>query len=86
MPRFFFSLEDHEGDIDHEGTELSGPVAARISAVTYLGEYLRDHPDLIWDGHRFAVLVEDENRNRIFHVQVESDEDRTEPAHADEPT
>lgn len=77
MPRYFFSLEDHDSDIDGEGTELANPESARINAVMYLGEYLRDHPDMIWDGHRLAVLVEDENRNHVFQVQVESTEDNT---------
>ena len=74
MPRYFFSIENHETDNDDEGTELAGPDVARVNAVMYLGEFLRDHPDMIWDGRRMAVMVDDQDGVRIFRIVVEADE------------
>lgn len=74
MPRYFFSIENDHPDKDDEGTELPGPDAARINAVMYLGESLRDRPDMIWDGHRLSVRVTDEQGHNIFKVTVECED------------
>ena len=77
MPRYFFNIQNQETLPDKEGNELAGPDAARIAAVTFAGEYVRDHPDMIWDGHRFAVEVRDSSDAVVFRVVVAAEDDTT---------
>jgi hypothetical protein len=68
VPRFFFDLDDHEKSPDQEGTELASADAARVQGVVFAGAYLRDHPEIIWDGQEIRVIVRDENKSAIFSV------------------
>lgn len=77
MPRYFFNLQDHDTFEDDEGNELPNRDAARVAAVTFAGEYLRDHPDMIWDGQRFAVEVRDTSDEILFRVVVHAEDDAT---------
>lgn len=40
--------------------------AARIQAVSFAGTYLRDHPDLVWDGKELRVITRGPNRAVVF--------------------
>lgn len=70
MPRYFFDLADHQNDIDTSGTELQNADAARRQAVVFAGAYLRDHPELIWDGKEIRVIVRNSDDLTIFTVIV----------------
>ena len=70
MPRYFFNLDDHKLDEDHEGTVLPDANEARIQAVVFAGDYLRDHPEIVWDGTRFKVAVVDEAGTVLLNVVV----------------
>lgn len=70
MPRYFFNLDDHHHDVDHEGTELVSAEEARVQAVIFAGDYLREHPKLVWDGSRFSVAVLDEAGTMLLTVVV----------------
>lgn len=78
MPRYFFDIDDHTHDVDHEGTVLAGDDEARIQAVIFVGDYLRDRPDIVWDGMRFSVAVRDEDDAVLLNVVVTA-EDPNEP-------
>lgn len=78
MPRYFFDIDDHTHDVDHEGTVLAGDDEARIQAVIFVGDYLRDRPDTVWDGMRFSVAVRDEDDAVLLNVVVTA-EDPNEP-------
>ncbi len=70
MPRYFFDLQDHEMVFDDTGAELPDEHAARIEAITSSGEYLRDNPELLWDGRELRVHVFDERRRPLFLVAI----------------
>ena len=70
MPRYFFSLENNHSDRDDEGTVLPDDHTARIEAVAYLAQTLKDAPDEAWDGRRLAVIVSGENREHLLSVVV----------------
>jgi hypothetical protein len=70
MPRYFFNLDNHTLDEDHEGTILSDANEARVQAVVFAGDYLRDHPELVWDGSKFKVIVVDEVGTVLLNVVV----------------
>jgi hypothetical protein len=70
MPRYFFDMDNHKHDVDEEGTELPSADDARIQAVVFAGDYLRDQPGLVWDGSQFAVAVRDEAGTVLLNVVV----------------
>ncbi len=70
MPRYFFDIDNHTHDADDEGTNLADDDEARVQAVIFAGDYLRDHPEIIWDGSRFSVAVRDENDAVLLTIAV----------------
>ena len=60
MPRFFFHHTDGVFDPDNEGTEFADLTTARMEAVRYAGEIVRDYPDEVWAGDTFRIEVSDE--------------------------
>ena len=70
MPRYFFDIADHEVVCDDDGTELPNDDAARGEAVIFAGAYLKDHPELAWDGREMRVHVFAEPRRPLFVVLV----------------
>lgn len=79
MPRYFFNLDDHKRDEDHEGTVLTDANEARVQAVIFAGDYLRDHPELVWDGTRFEVSVVDEAGIVLLKVVVTAEDPGARP-------
>jgi hypothetical protein len=78
MPRYFFDLHDHKRDADDEGTELANDDEARVQAIIFTGDYLRDHPQLVSNGSRFRVALRDEADAVLLNVVVTA-EDRCVP-------
>lgn len=74
MPVYHFNLDNHHRELDAEGTELRNADEARIQAVIFAGAYLRDNPQLVWDGRRFSVDVTDDDQRQLFSVVVEASE------------
>jgi len=70
LPRFFFHIDDHIHEIDDEGQEFADAAAARVQAIIYAGELLRDDPGLVWDGQRLEVRVTDEAGMPVIAVQI----------------
>jgi hypothetical protein len=68
MPRYFFTLDDHERTVDEDGTELASQEEARSQAVMFMSAWLRDHPHQIWDGADVRVEVTDERGAMLFSV------------------
>ncbi len=70
MPRFFFNVTDGIDIVDHEGVELADLPAARLQAVHYSGELLKDHPDTLWVGHEWRIDVTDAARHILFSIHI----------------
>lgn len=68
MPRYYFTLDDHEREVDEDGTELASAEEARTQAVMFASAWLRDHPDRIWEGADLKVEVSDEGGTLLFTV------------------
>ena len=71
MPLFHFNIADHVREPDLEGTELSDKDEARLQAIIFAGEYLRDNPWLIADGHDFRVEVTDHAGVPIVTIRID---------------
>jgi hypothetical protein len=68
MPRYFFNRTDGYVERDREGTELRDLSDARIQAIVFAGESLRDEPEKIWNGDDFRVEVTDDMGLLLFTV------------------
>ena len=70
MPRFFFDLSDGTRETDAVGIDLADVDAARVVALKFTGELLRDNSQEIWEGEELRVEVFDEGRMPLFVVSV----------------
>lgn len=70
--RYFFSQSDGSFSPDEEGTEFVTLHEARVAAVQYAGRSILDRPELLLNGHDFAVQVADPNKLVLFVITVSS--------------
>lgn len=70
MPRYFFTLRDHVVETDDEGVELADAHAARIEAIRYAGEVLRDEPQLLDGRNLLVVEVSDAAGGEAFRLEM----------------
>ena len=70
MARYFFNEFDGAYKRDDLGLELPTIEKARLEAVRYAGEAMRDQPELAWKGDKFRVEVTDETQLVLFIVIV----------------
>ena len=64
--RYFFNRAGAVHSRDNHGHEIGSLSDARIQAVRYAAEYLRDRPELVWLGEEFRVEVTGENDEMLF--------------------
>ena len=79
MPRYFFDIDNHDHYVDEEGTELPSADDARVQAVIFAGDYLRENPGLVRDGGHLGVAVRDHSGTILLNVAVTTSDpaDRT---------
>jgi hypothetical protein len=70
MPRYFFNVIDGVSIPDNTGTELPDLYAARLAAVAYSGELLRDHPDAFWVQSEWRIEVKSESGLVLFAIHI----------------
>ena len=68
--RFFFNQLDGAFKPDDQGIELATIAEARLEAVRYAGEVMRDHPTIVWAGEDFRIQVTDDTQLLLFTVIV----------------
>jgi hypothetical protein len=68
MPIYHFHSSDGSRDVDAEGTELPNDAAARLAAVRYAGEMLKDEPARLWSAGQWRVEVTDDRNALLFTV------------------
>ena len=66
----FFNLAGAIYDPDLEGTEMPTLGDARVEAARYVGEIIRDRPDLVWAGEEVRVEVTDDQQSVLFTIIV----------------
>ncbi len=74
MPRYFFHLTDGGSTPDPVGSELPDVHAARIEAVVYAAQTLKDSPEMAWSDPEVKVRVSDEEGKHVFTVRITSSE------------
>lgn len=69
MPRYFFDIVDGEDLPDIEGSEHADLGAARIEAIRYSGEVLREMPERFWHAEEWTMTVADAQRVPLFTLK-----------------
>jgi hypothetical protein len=70
MARYFFNQYEGEFKRDDIGLEFPTLDEARIEAVRYAAEVLRDQPALVWKGEDFRIELTDTEQLVLFTVIV----------------
>ena len=70
MARYHFNTLKGEVREDTVGVELPGLREARIEAVRFAAEVLKDNPMIVWDGEDFRIEVTDEQGLAQFTVII----------------
>jgi hypothetical protein len=66
MPRYYFHSEDGRCFPDESGTEFENLEAAKIAAVTILGELLKEDAREFWSTESFRLTVTNESGLILF--------------------
>lgn len=69
MPRYFFDIRDGTDLPDLQGSEHAGLDAARIEAVRYSAEVLKEMPERFWNAEEWKMTVSDFNRKPLFTLK-----------------
>ncbi|MGY4395715.1 hypothetical protein ACVWZA_000876 [Sphingomonas sp. UYAg733] len=66
MPHYFFDIVDGQDLPDLEGSEWPDLAAARMEAVRYSAEVLKEMPERFWDCEAWKMTVSDADRVMLF--------------------
>ena len=66
----FFNVAGAVYDPDVAGMEMASIGDARIQAAQYIGEVIRDKPQLVWAGEEVRVEVTDAEQLILFTIIV----------------
>lgn len=69
MPRYFFDIVDGEDLPDINGSEHADLDAARLEAIRYSGEVLREMPERFWNAEEWTMTVSDTARIPLFTLK-----------------
>lgn len=68
MPRYFFHTADGSRARDTEGTVLDDQSSARAEAIRFLGDCMREAPNVLGQGRDFRVEVTDGTDMLLFTI------------------
>ena len=69
MPRFFFDIKDGTDFPDLQGSEWPDIAAARIEAVRFAAEVLKEMPERFWNCELWTMTVSDAAKAPIFTLK-----------------
>lgn len=73
MPRYYFDIKDGRDFPDVEGSEWPNLAAARIEAVRYAAEVLKEMPERFWHCEEWLMSVFDCNRQPLFTLTFKAE-------------
>lgn len=79
MPRYFFDIKDGVEFPDVEGSEWPDLAAARVEAVRYSAEVLKEMPERFWNSEVWTMSVSDARRNVLFTLKFLAEQSDDEP-------
>ena len=69
MPRYFFDIVDGQDFPDLNGYEFADLAAARLEAVRYSAEVLREMPERFWNNEKWTMTVSNDDRTPLFTLK-----------------
>ena len=69
MPRYFFDIKDGRDFPDLQGSVFIDLAAARIEAVRYAAEMLKEMPERFWNCEEWMMTVSNQNRQMLFTLK-----------------
>ena len=72
MPRYFFDIADGQQFPDEKGSDWPDLVAARIEAVRYSAEVLKEMPERFWNCEEWTMTVSDTRRRKLFALRFQA--------------
>jgi hypothetical protein len=66
MARYYFDIADGEDFPDRHGSEWPDLDAARVEAVRYAAEVLKEMPERFWNCEEWTMTVCDAARTKLF--------------------
>ncbi len=69
MPHYFFDIADGEDLPDLQGSEWPDLAAARMEAVRYSAEVLKEMPERFWNCEAWKMTVSDADRVMLFTLK-----------------
>lgn len=73
MPRYFFDIVDGQDLPDPEGSVHADLAAARIEAIRYSAEVLKEMPERFWTCERWVMTVSDARRSPLFTLNFHAE-------------
>jgi hypothetical protein len=70
MPRFHFNIRNGSFGPDESGTDLPDLQSARVQAIAFTGELLKDHSRAFWESADWQMTVTDDRGLVLFTVHV----------------
>ncbi|MGU3663477.1 DUF6894 family protein [Methylobacterium sp. A49B] len=70
MPRFYFNVHDGKTGLDVIGTDLPSWEAARVEALRFMGEIMKDNAPLIALDEDWRLEVTDSTGLTLFQVAL----------------
>jgi hypothetical protein len=69
MPRYFFDIVDGHDFKDLQGSEWPDLAAARVEAVRYSAEVLKEMPERFWNKEEWTMTVSDAGKFPLFTLK-----------------
>jgi hypothetical protein len=69
MSRYYFDIKDGQDFPDAEGSEWPDLNAARVEAVRYAAEVIKEMPERFWHCETWLMSVSDQHRQPLFTLK-----------------
>ena len=79
MPRYFFDLRDGQDFPDLQGSEWPDLPAARLEAVRFAAEVLKEMPERFWNCELWTTTVSDTDRQALFTLKFHAEDTPPQP-------
>ena len=79
MARYHFHRRAGKPEYDIACVECEDAQAARLAAIIFTGETLKEQPELVWCGHSLLVDVVDDGGTTIYTLMITPIERPTAP-------
>lgn len=73
MSRYFFDIKDGQDFPDLSGSDWPDLAAARVEAVRFSAEVLKEMPERFWHCEEWTMLVSNHDRKLLFTLKFRAE-------------